>query len=179
MPNFRSAPSRCRLSGLKPRKPKKWETGHVRLKRRLWFCVNDIDGLFYAHPADLLEVGRTSKRFDDPVLQQRRHPLPGGNLPHLLHGGMLLDQPLVYRQEAAERGAVTLPAFDGKDGENELCISFRAESAGNIEVDARGVTRFAEDTNGRRRYLIANDAQRKRVLEVMILLASQPSSHPD
>ena len=36
------------------------------------------------------------------------------------------------------------------------------------------ITRFTQEPNGRHRYLMVNDAQRSRALEVMILLASQP-----
>jgi len=50
-------------------------------------------------------------------------------------GLALLDQPIRYRQEKAERGSISLPVFDGKNGENELCISYRAEATGNLEVN--------------------------------------------
>ena len=51
---------------------------------------------------------------------------------------------------------------------------FTLSAPGAIAVDARGITHFTPDPNGRHRYLIVSDAQRSRALEVMILLASQP-----
>ena len=51
---------------------------------------------------------------------------------------------------------------------------FTLSPPGAIAVDARGITHFTPDANGRRRYLTVNDAQRTRVLEAMTLLASQP-----
>jgi inosine-uridine nucleoside N-ribohydrolase len=51
---------------------------------------------------------------------------------------------------------------------------FTLSPPGAVEVDARGVTHFTPDANGRHRYLIAAEAQRSRVLEAMTLLASQP-----
>ncbi|HEY3840349.1 MAG TPA: nucleoside hydrolase [Bryobacteraceae bacterium] len=45
--------------------------------------------------------------------------------------------------------------------------------AGKIEVDAKGVTRFAAG-EGRQHYLIVNEEQKARVLEAISLLASQP-----
>jgi len=51
---------------------------------------------------------------------------------------------------------------------------FSLSAPGTVAVDARGITRFTQEPNGRHRYLMVNDAQRSRALEVMILLASQP-----
>ncbi len=51
---------------------------------------------------------------------------------------------------------------------------FSLSQAGTITAEAKGVTRFAPDANGRHHYLIMNDAQRSRALEAIILLASQP-----
>jgi inosine-uridine nucleoside N-ribohydrolase len=51
---------------------------------------------------------------------------------------------------------------------------FTASAPGEIAVDARGVTRFTADANGRHRYLTVGEAQRRRALEAMMLLASQP-----
>jgi hypothetical protein len=45
-----------------------------------------------------------------------------------------------------------------------------------VAVDSRGVTHFTPEGNGRHRYLMVNDAQHSRALEVMILLASQPTT---
>lgn len=44
---------------------------------------------------------------------------------------------------------------------------------GQIQVDAKGVTRFVPG-EGRQRYLIVNEEQKARVLEAISLLASQP-----
>jgi len=51
---------------------------------------------------------------------------------------------------------------------------FSLSAPGTVAVDARGLTHFTAEGNGRHRYLTVNDAQRSRALEVMILLASQP-----
>lgn len=53
---------------------------------------------------------------------------------------------------------------------------FSLSPPGSITVDSRGVTHFAPDSGGRHRYLTVSDAQRTRVLDAMILLASQPSA---
>jgi inosine-uridine nucleoside N-ribohydrolase len=51
---------------------------------------------------------------------------------------------------------------------------FTLSAPGNIEVDAKGFTRFQANPAGRHRYLSVNDVQRARILESMIWLASQP-----
>lgn len=51
---------------------------------------------------------------------------------------------------------------------------FRLSAPGNVEVDAKGLTRYQPHPSGRHRYLIVNDMQRARILESMIWLASQP-----
>ena len=51
---------------------------------------------------------------------------------------------------------------------------FTPSPPGAIAVDAAGVTHFTPDPAGRHRYLTVDAAQRARVLETMILLATQP-----
>jgi inosine-uridine nucleoside N-ribohydrolase len=53
---------------------------------------------------------------------------------------------------------------------------FSLSPPGAVAVDERGLTHFTASGNGRHRYLMVNDAQRSRALEVMILLASQPAT---
>ena len=50
---------------------------------------------------------------------------------------------------------------------------FSLSDPGTINVDARGVTTFVPAANGKHRYMIANDVQRARALEAMILLSSE------
>jgi hypothetical protein len=51
---------------------------------------------------------------------------------------------------------------------------FDLSPPGDISVDGEGVTHFSARTEGTRRYLIVNDAQRTRILEAFVYLASQP-----
>jgi purine nucleosidase len=52
---------------------------------------------------------------------------------------------------------------------------FGLSAPGTVEVDDKGFTKFSETPGGKDRYLKVNDAQRARILEAMIWLASQPS----
>lgn len=51
---------------------------------------------------------------------------------------------------------------------------FDLSAAGRISVTGDGNTTFAADPAGRHRYLIVSDAQRARILEAFIYLASEP-----
>jgi len=51
---------------------------------------------------------------------------------------------------------------------------FSLSEPGDVEVDAKGLTKFTPRTGGRSRYLKVDEVQRKRALEAMIWLASQP-----
>ncbi|MCC7174128.1 MAG: nucleoside hydrolase [Bryobacterales bacterium] len=53
---------------------------------------------------------------------------------------------------------------------------FTVSPPGRITADAKGGTRFTPDPNGRHHYLILSGAQRPRVLEALVQLASQPPS---
>jgi inosine-uridine nucleoside N-ribohydrolase len=52
---------------------------------------------------------------------------------------------------------------------------FGLSPAGRVTVDAEGRTHFAEDPRGKHRYLILSDAQKARVLEALVLLATEPA----
>ena len=51
---------------------------------------------------------------------------------------------------------------------------FSLSEEGRVTVDDNGQTHFTAASDGRRRYLILDEAQKARVLEALILLASQP-----
>jgi inosine-uridine nucleoside N-ribohydrolase len=51
---------------------------------------------------------------------------------------------------------------------------FSLSPRGKISSDDKGLTHFQADSAGRHRYLVLGEGQRARVLESMILLASQP-----
>jgi purine nucleosidase len=53
---------------------------------------------------------------------------------------------------------------------------FGLSPRGRITSDDKGLTRFQNDPAGRHRYLVLDAAQRARILESMILLASQPKN---
>ena len=53
---------------------------------------------------------------------------------------------------------------------------FGLSPRGRIVSDDQGVTRFVADAAGRQRYLVLGEGQRARVLEALILLASQPKN---
>jgi len=52
---------------------------------------------------------------------------------------------------------------------------FSLSGPGHVTVDEQGQTHFAAESSGNCRYLILDDAQKARTLEVLILLASQPA----
>jgi hypothetical protein len=51
---------------------------------------------------------------------------------------------------------------------------FALSPPGRVTVDDAGQTHFAEDPAGKHRYLILNEAQKARVLETLVLLATEP-----
>lgn len=51
---------------------------------------------------------------------------------------------------------------------------FGLSAPGRVTVDEKGVTHFAESPTGPHRYLVLDPAQKARVLETLILLATQP-----
>ena len=51
---------------------------------------------------------------------------------------------------------------------------FGLSPRGRITSDDKGLTHFQADPAGRHRYLVLGDAQKARVMESLILLASQP-----
>jgi hypothetical protein len=51
---------------------------------------------------------------------------------------------------------------------------FALSPPGRVTVDDAGRTHFAEDPTGKHRYLILNEAQKARVLEALVLLATEP-----
>ena len=51
---------------------------------------------------------------------------------------------------------------------------FNLSSAGTVVIDEKGVTTFAAGPDGRHRHLVVDDAQRMRVLESFLWLATQP-----
>lgn len=51
---------------------------------------------------------------------------------------------------------------------------FGLSEPGEVEVDAKGVTKFTPRPGGKSRYLKVDEVQKKRALEAMIWLASQP-----
>jgi purine nucleosidase len=55
---------------------------------------------------------------------------------------------------------------------------FSLSDPGKITVLDDGGSRFAELPGGQHRYLILDEAQRARTLEAMVMLASQPPTHP-
>lgn len=54
---------------------------------------------------------------------------------------------------------------------------FGTSPPGKITVDDKGVTTFTAMSNGTRRYLTVDDAQRARVREAISMLVSQPPTH--
>jgi inosine-uridine nucleoside N-ribohydrolase len=55
---------------------------------------------------------------------------------------------------------------------------FSLSEPGIIHVDAEGKTRLESNPAGRHRYLIADPAQRPRILEALVQLSTQPRSKP-
>ena len=55
---------------------------------------------------------------------------------------------------------------------------FSLPPPGRVTVDANGQTIFNPTADGKHRYLILGNDQKTRTLEALILLASQPRSHP-
>ncbi|NWF84886.1 MAG: nucleoside hydrolase [Bryobacteraceae bacterium] len=51
---------------------------------------------------------------------------------------------------------------------------FSLSEAGDVQIDGKGVTAFAARPGGRSRYLKVDEVQRRRALEAMIWLASEP-----
>jgi len=51
---------------------------------------------------------------------------------------------------------------------------FSVSPEGGVDVDAKGITRFVEQTGGRRRYLKLEPGEKARVLEALVELATQP-----
>jgi inosine-uridine nucleoside N-ribohydrolase len=51
---------------------------------------------------------------------------------------------------------------------------FGLSPAGRVTVDAEGRTQFTEDAAGKHRYLILDEARKARVLEALVLLATEP-----
>jgi inosine-uridine nucleoside N-ribohydrolase len=51
---------------------------------------------------------------------------------------------------------------------------FNLSAPGQVTVDEKGVTHFAESAGGRHRYLILDPSQKARTLEALILLATEP-----
>ena len=55
-------------------------------------------------------------------------------------------------------------------------INARVVAVPKYPVDAEGRTHFAETAGGKHRYLTLSDAQKTRVLEALVLLATEPRS---
>lgn len=55
---------------------------------------------------------------------------------------------------------------------------FKLSAPGTVSVDAKGVTAFLEAADGKRQYLIADEAQRAAVRETIAVLMSEPPHRP-
>lgn len=84
----------------------------------------------------------------------------------------LADAYMLYMPPPHDRPTWDLTAvlYAVRPEENYFGIS----PAGKVSVDAKGLTTFQADDEGRDRYLVLKEAQKARVIEALTLLSSQP-----
>ncbi len=108
------------------------------------------------------EVGRTIKFPARSILRDF-----GWAAKHPVVDAYNLYMKMPYDREAWDLTSV-LYAVRPEDG------YFGLSAEGEVEVDSKGLTKFTARTGGKSRYLKADGAQRRRALEAMVWLASQP-----